>query len=78
MKYRIFVVTDKKVAILKGEADQLYKYEPPYKKCIQITYDQYFNEIYSKHGGIVYPESCTTFKSLKEIQMELLKLEIKI
>lgn len=75
MKYRIFIVTDEKVAILQDETGQIHKYEPPYKKCEQTTYGEYFQEIYCKNGGTIYPKSCSTPKSLEEIQEILLNKE---
>jgi len=70
--FRIFIVTDKKVAILKDKDEQFYKTEPPYKKCEKISYNTYFHMIHSSADrGTVYPESGSKFRSLEEIQKEL-------
>ena len=66
MKYKLFIVTDQKTALLKGNNGKIYLSKPPYKVCEEINHSEYIMLAYSS-GGVVQPDR-GEFRSLKEIR----------
>lgn len=75
-EYRLFMVTDEKIAILTDLYGQIYRVLFPYKTPKKITYEEYCEMVY---GGV--PEGVVhnnpTFRKLDDIRRELTELEEK-
>ena len=65
MKYKLFIVTNQNIALLKGSNGRIYLSKPPYKSCEEINHNEYITIAYTG-AGTVYPNE-EKFKSLKEI-----------
>jgi len=54
MKYKLFIITDEKEAILEDENEQYYMFKPPYKTCEKISYVDYFKKVYGGGGELYF------------------------
>ena len=73
-EYRLFMVTDEKLAILTDIDGQIYKVTPPYKSPKKITYEVYCGIAYcGVPEGVVHNDP--TFRKLDEIRRELKEID---
>ena len=75
-EYRLFIVTDEKIAILTDIDGQIYKVLFPYKTPKKITYETYCEMVYGGVAkGVVH--NVLTFKKLDEIRRDLERMEVE-